>query len=251
SRTGDSPNPVIIDAQGNSVPTALTIAQSPGTVVDGFVLTNSSDAGLVVKSSSDGVTIQNCIVFNNISDGIRVQDSARVVLFNNLVYGNAGTGLNITGSISGSPDARLLDNTVAFNQVRGITIGQSHVASPRAVLRNNILYQNAGDASIKVFAPPPSTVPRSDVGYDEDFDLILPFSFIPTSLQPGSHDLSSEPGFLAPSLGDFHVAADSPTLGAGTTAGLSDSQVALLRSRTTTGDGTDGSANDLGFHYLP
>ncbi|HVN85878.1 MAG TPA: right-handed parallel beta-helix repeat-containing protein [Candidatus Binatia bacterium] len=250
AQTGDS-GPVVISAEGNAVPTALTIAQSPGTVVDGFIITGSSDAGIVIKSSSTGLTIQNCIVFNNAGDGIRVQDSAQVVLFNNLVYGNAGIGLNITGSISGSPDARVLNNTVALHRSRGITIGQSQVASPRTLLRNNIIYGNTGDASIKVFTPPPSSVPRSDVGYDEDFDLMLPFTVIPFGLETGVHDVTADPQFVQPSVGNFRVSADSPAIGAGIASALSASQAAILRARTVTGTNLDGNANALGFHYLP
>lgn len=250
TRTGDAGS-VVIDAQGATSPSALAIAQSAGTVVDGFTMTGSSDAGIVVKSGSDGLTIQNCIVFNNAGDGIRVQDSARALIFNNLVYGNAGIGLNITGSISGSPDARLFNNTVALNGSRGITIGQSQVASPHAQLRNNILYGNTGDSSIKVFTPPPTTIPRSDVGYDEDYDLILPFVFLPTGLTSGTHDLSNDPLFFNASNGDFHLTSGSPAIGAGNAAALSTTQAGILQSRTTTGQGLDPAASDLGFHYLP
>lgn len=250
AKTGDA-GPVVIDAGGNAVPVALTVAQSPGTVIDGFIMDNSADAGIVIKSNSNNLTIQNCVVFNNSGDGIRVQDSTHVTLFNNLVYGNAGIGVNITGSISGSSDASILNNTIAFHRSRGLTIGQSGVASKRAVLRNNIVQNNTGDASIKVFAPPPSSIPRSDEGYNEDFNLVLPFTVLPTTLPKGSHDLQADALFVEPGTGNFRLLAGSPAIDAGTSSGLSDSQVSILRGRTTTGTGLDVSSIDLGFHFLP
>jgi len=121
----------------------------------------------VIKSDSDNLSVRNCVIFNTGGDGIRVQDSANVLLFNNLIYGNAGSGISITGSASGSPDATLVNNTVYGNGIRGLTVGNSQQASPRAFLRNNIIQNNiptGGDANVKVFGPPPSTVPRSEQG---------------------------------------------------------------------------------------
>jgi parallel beta-helix repeat protein len=247
TRTGDA-GPVTIDASAAGAAAALSLVHSPGTVLDGFTLTGSA-FGILVKSNSDGLTIQNCAVFGNSSEGIHLQDSAGVVIFNNLVFDNGGIGLNVTGTVSGSPNARVLSNTITGNANRGITVGQSGVASPGALLRNNVIQDNGGDSSIKVFTPPPSTVPRSDVGYDEDFDLILPATFIPSAIGPGMHDVITDAAFVDAGAGDFHLQSGSPAIDAGTTGGLSDAQVNILRTRTTTGNGLDDGPIDLGFHY--
>jgi parallel beta-helix repeat protein len=88
AQTGDQVHagPVVIDATG--LAEGFQLNNSPGSLIDGFTIINATDAGIVLKSSSDNFIIQNCIIHDNPGDGIRVQDSASVLVFNNLVYSN-------------------------------------------------------------------------------------------------------------------------------------------------------------------
>src|SRR5262249_60061571 len=113
-----------------------------GSVIDGFMITGGADGGIVIKGGSDDFTVRNCIVFNNPGAGIRVQDSARPLIFNNLVYGNGGQGVGIVGQGSGSPGARIFSNTFFGNGDRGITVGTSQAGSPGPLIRNNIVQLN-------------------------------------------------------------------------------------------------------------
>ena len=157
---------------------------------DGFSITGFPDAGIVIKSDSDDFTIENCTVFDNPGDGIRVQDSKRALIFNNLVYGNGGAGVAIVGTIKGSLEARILSNTIANNGNRGITIGNTRRASSRAEVKNNIVQNNGGDANIKVFSDPPSTD-----NYDGDYDLVFPATYIPQTIE-GRHDVNAAARFV-------------------------------------------------------
>jgi parallel beta-helix repeat protein len=246
SQTGDA-GQVLINATNTAVGAGFRVSGSLGTVVDGFTITGGADGGVVFKSRSNDSSVRNCVVFGNPGDGIRIQDSARVLLFNNLVFGNGGVGVGIVGPArAGSPDARIFQNTIFGNGARGITIGNSRTASPRSVLRNNIIQDNHGDATIKVFTPPPSTIPRSDVGYDEDFNLILPVRLIPANLELGVNSIFQDARFVDTAGGDFHLRQNSPAIDAG--ASLSADLEAVLRSRTATGGEVDTGPLDLGFH---
>ena len=240
TKTGDAAGAVTIDGTGTGATAGFNLSNAMGSLIDGFTITGFSDAGIVVKSSSDDLTVQNCIVFNNPGDGIRVQDSASVLVFNNLSYGNGGTGIAIVGQISGSPDARVLSNTMAANGDRGLRIGNTNAASPNAQVLNNIVQGNSGDANIKVF-----TDPRSDLGYNGDFNLVFRATYIPSSIQ-GPDDFNGDALFTT----DFHLQSTSPAINRGGPLNLPNSQTTILRSRTTTGTNLDSGVFDMGFHFL-
>ena len=255
AQTASSAGEVLIDASGTATAAGFSLSSSKGSLIDGFTITGGADAGIVIKSGksggSDDLTIQNCIVFNNPGDGIRIQDSANVLIFNNLVYGNTGTGISIAGQSAGSADAHVINNTVVANHFRGINVGTTSAASPSAFLRNNIVQDSAGDFSIRVFTPPPASVPRSDVGYNADFNIVRPATYLPTNIA-GHHDLPQDARFVDPSHGNYRLQSTSPAIDAGDSLNTMIALQLKLRCRTTTGGSNcDLSALDLGFHYAP
>jgi len=247
--TNDPAGEVRIDATNSAASAGFNLFSSNGSVIDGFTISGFSDAGIVIKSGSDDFTIQNCIVTNNPGDGIRVQDSGSVLIFNNLVTRNGGTGIGIVGQISGSPDARVLSNTIFGNgtaapAARGVIIGNSKAASPGALVHNNIVQGNSGDAQIRVLTSPPS-----DPGYDGDYNLVFPAKYLPNTPNGGirgSHDVNSDAKFT----GDFHLQPTSPAINNGGPLNLPNSQTNILKKRTTTGADLDKGIFDMGFHFL-
>jgi parallel beta-helix repeat protein len=246
SATGDAAGPVIVDATGSATGDGFKLSNSSGSGIDGFTITGGADAGIAIKSSTNDFTIRNCIIFNNPGAGIRVQDSEGITVFNNLIYGNGVQGLALVGSITGAPLARVFSNTMVSNGDRGITAGSTNAPSDHALIRNNILQDNGMRTTpalenIKVFVD-------SEPGYDEDFDLIFPFSYLPTRLA-GQHDVFDDATFVFSSGADYHLRPGSPAIDAGT--GLPLDLETILRGRTTTGNGVDTGVLDAGFHFLP
>jgi parallel beta-helix repeat protein len=256
AQTGDAAGPVMLVSPGSPATAGFNLFSSAGSSIDGFTITGFADAGIVIKSGSDNFTIQDCIVFANPGDGIRVQDSANVLIFNNLVYNNQGDGFVIAGQGSGSANANLINNTVVSNTARGLQVGNSTTASPQAFLRNNIFEDNGADATIKVFTPPPASVPRSDLGYDADFNLVRPATYQPTNIK-GNHDIAANPLFtdaacpasvLAAACA-YHLQSSSPAIDQGDSLNSMSNLREQLRNLTTTGTTCDQGALDLGFHY--
>lgn len=257
TRTGDPPNPVMINAAGTGQ-AGFKFSNSSGTLIDGFTIRGAVDAGIVIKSQSDDFVIQDCVIFSNNGDGIRIQDSANALIFNNLIYGNTGKGVGIgtvATTTASAPNADVINNTIFGNGDRGITVGNSTVASMSTFVRNNVVQNNGIGTSpvlenIKVFAPP--------TGYDEDFCLVTPPTYLPSNLA-GKHDVVTDAVFLNAAGGDFHLHSNSPALDSGNSLGglmttdfVRNKVVALkdfLADRTTTGTGCDQSALDMGFHY--
>lgn len=244
TRTESPPGAVVINASGISKAAGISLANSADSLIEGFTIRGAVDAGIALKSGSSGVTIRNCVVHDNPGDGIRVQDASSVTVFNNLVYRNGGTGIIVAGQISGSPDASVINNTVAFNVERGITVGTTAAASPRATLRNNIIADNGDPSTLQLRV---ITEPRSDLGFDGDFDLVFPANYAPPSIA-GAHDVAADPDFVGSEADDYHLSAASPAINAGDDA-IGGDLAAVLRPRTTTGDGPDEGELDLGYHF--
>jgi len=241
---------VVVDLRNTRAGPGFSLANVDGAVIDGFVVVGASDAGIVLKSGSDGAIVRNCVVFANNGDGIRVQDSAGVLVFNNLIYGNAGIGIRIGGTSSGSPSAQLLHNTVFGNGGRGIEIGNSSKASPGALVVNNIVQQNgqagAGLENIKV-----TTQPSSLNGYRGDYNLVFPATYAPSGAAGirGLHDINRDALFVDAITGDFHLHPASPAIDAGDPLAEFVDLRRILRDRTTTGLARDSGNLDLGYHF--
>ena len=253
---------VVVDASGTSG-AGFNLSSTEGTVIDGFTITGATDAGVVIKSASNNATVQNCIVHDNPGDGIRIQDTANALVFNNLVYNNGARGVAIVGTGSGSKNANVINNTIYGHGDRGITIGTTQADSRGAFVRNNIVQSNAQlpniDANIRIYTPPPSTVPNSFLNYNGNFDLVFaPSTYAPTEAQ-GANDIAADASFVRTATADFHLRANSPAIDAGdplTNCGNRVISCATLRDilhmRTTSSSGALDTGNlDLGYHYAP
>jgi parallel beta-helix repeat protein len=145
--TGDLPGDVIVDATGHQ--NAFRLTARPWIIMNGFSVTGASDEGIAVKSGSDNCVIANCIVFSNGREGIRVRDSADVVVFNNLVYANGGMGVEFEGQGTperpeeGSPRGVVINNTIYGNDADGVRIEGVKPSVDMTVL-NNVITENGG-----------------------------------------------------------------------------------------------------------
>ena len=144
--TGDA-GEVIVDAAGEK--NGFWLTDRPWVIVNGFTVTNASEEGIFVKDLSDHCVIANCVVYSNGGRGIRVRDSADVVIFNNLVYANGDTGIEFEGEgsqerpLEGSPRGVVINNTVYGNGVDGVRIEGTPPSEDMMVL-NNIIVKNRG-----------------------------------------------------------------------------------------------------------
>src|SRR5437763_16393803 len=78
------------------------ISSRPWVIVNGFTVMNANEEGIAVKSGSDHSVVANCIVLSNHGRGVWMRDSPGVIVFNNLIYANGGTGIDFAGEGDGS-----------------------------------------------------------------------------------------------------------------------------------------------------
>src|SRR5262249_44338556 len=139
-----SAGPVNVDAGGAVASIRLT--QSTHITIDGFTLTGArgnNGAGVIIRSSSHNAIVRNCEIVGN-QDGVRVQDSDDVLLFNNLIRDglNRGIFIGASGSGLGSQRAKVINNTLVNNGKSGVFVGSSNVASQDTTIMNNIIQDN-------------------------------------------------------------------------------------------------------------
>lgn len=258
--TGDTPGAVVVNAGGAVA--ALRLTQSTHIIIDGFTLMGGrgdNGAGVIVRSSSHNATIRNCEIIGN-RDGVRVQDSDDLLLFNNLIREsiNRGAFIGASGNGPGSQRARLISNTIVANGGAGVFIGSNDVASKDAFLQNNIL-QNNGGRNVDVNDGPPT----SAEGYVADYNLVFNESdddecspesapsrcgygpFAPR----GANDINADAMFSAPNNQEYFLdQRESPAIDA-TDPTLDSGLADILRERTTASRGNvDEDPIDLGYH---
>jgi len=239
--TGDVPGDVVLSASGGS---GFSLRRVEHVIIDGFVVEDAAGenaVGILVRSRSSDVTIRNCVIRNNLGDGIRVQSSSDVRIFNNLIHDNSRNGIRIAGD-PGSSRAQIVNNTVVRNRQRGVFIGTADAASTEAFLRNNILQFNES-ANLQV-----TLDPDSSRGLSSSFNVVFPERYSPRELDH-SGDIIADALFVDAGNGDFHLLPESPAVDAGATDIDAELFADLLTRSTAPEEFADVEPIDIGYHY--
>lgn len=259
SATGD-PGEVIVDATG--LANGFRISARSWIAVNGFMVTNANEAGIDIKSRSDNSVVANCTVFSNRLRGIHVRDSLGVVVFNNLVYANAGTGIEFSGDSRGAADGTALNNTAYANEEDGIRIEETQQAETRTesiTIVHNVIANNKGvGLNLKE---------SSGKGFVGQWNLVtgnLTDDYNTRAISKGLLDLREVPLLVDPpgadgNLGggdhaddDFHLRQESAgqieTSSAVNASPIASKKLGLDRAWTRTDRAPDSGNTDIGFH---
>ena len=255
TQVGTAPGPVVIKAAGHA--SGFELSNNLAVTIDGFVIYGAGN-GIYVKSGSHQSQIVNNIVTGNSDNGIYVQDSTRVVVFNNLVYANERVGILITGDTIGSRGAAVINNTVYGNGDRGIFFSGTSVGSPGGLVLNNAVEANGGQAGIQV--NPVSlidyvgagnvAVDRFESGTPVDASDIHASTLYAIDTDGGADGIFGGAGFADD---DFHFnqtasgqSTDSPILDAGV---VTASALGFTTASTRSDGQPDEGIADAGYHY--
>jgi parallel beta-helix repeat protein len=265
--TGDAPGPVVVDV-GQSAPchdsqpdrceTGFLVFGASDVVVAGFHIVDAKLAGVQVKPGPFGeipsrVAIANNVTYENGDDrlgrGIDVKDAIEPLLFNNLIYRNATTGI----SVLGTERARIINNTVVDNGQVGIVIAENPdggAPSPGAWVLNNIVDTGTRRVGVAIDVDRFSTC-----DYIAAFNLLdAPRGMLYSDEAPRdpSDLLLVDPRFVAPAADNYALASveagesrTSPAIDAGSAPAP---ELRLNRASTRSDGRTDSGAVDLGYH---
>jgi parallel beta-helix repeat protein len=247
---------VVLDGSGGTA--AVLLTKSPNVVFDGFVITGAapsasptpgSAAAVLIRSRSDGAIVKHCVIgTGGASDGVHVEDSSNVLVFDNLLFDN-DRGVVVTADATG---AQLINNTVAMSRRTGIAfIHKGTLAPTGGRIINNIVYGNDNNLAIAIDEGPPTAL----TGYFGNFNLVFEpgltnqtTAYRPSSIRASS-DITKDPLFANVGQGDVRLAATSPAIDKGTNA-IDAALVAELFTRSTTvSGGIDRTPIDMGYHY--
>ena len=256
AQIGTAPGRVVIDATGHA--SGFELSNNLAITIDGFVIYGAGN-GIYVKSGSHQSQIVNNIVTGNHDNGIYVQDSTRVVVFNNLVYANDRVGILVTGDTIGSRGAAVINNTVYGNGDRGIFFSGTTVGSPGGLVLNNAVEGNRGNGQTGIQVNPVSLIDyvgAGNVAVDR-FESATPVDASDIHASTLYAIDPSGPDGMVGGVGfaddDFHFnqtasgqSTDSPIHDAGAIAA---SALGFTTASTRSDGQPDDGIADAGYHY--
>jgi len=161
-------------------------------------------------------------------------DRVRPRIQNNLIYGNAGAGLQSDAKHE-EFECSVVNNTVFDNSGDGIVFKRS---AAQVYFANNIVAANGGYALVCEGSAYPQTA-ANDLWLNAGGDYSV--------CTPGSSDLYADPLLLDAAAGDFHLPFHSPCVDAGTGDGAPATDIeGIARPQ---GAGVDIGAHELWYRY--
>ncbi len=203
----------VIDGGRNGSVATFSSGEGPGSVLDGFFLTNGSGDGGGVLCQGSSPSVRNNLVSGNsapgFGGGIYCTGAAHAVLVGNIVSGNsagvAGGGLCCEGA--SNPD--LVNNTFSDNTTPGQGGGVACLDTSTPSILNSIVWENqaAGDPEI----------------FDATGALKVYFCDVKGGW-PGAGNIDADPIYVDPAGNDYHLTFHSPcrNMGSNSAPGLPD-----------------------------
>jgi parallel beta-helix repeat protein len=236
--TGDPPGDVIIDA--SDFDNGFRVASRMWVFINGFTVVNARGHAIVLKSGCDNCVVANNTVVASGGRGILVQDSASVIVFNNLVYDNQRTGVDVDQS---SPESIVINNTIYRNGINGVRLEGGLRPSLNATVLNNIIAEN-GSEGINV-------QDASSEGFLGQWNLNTD-GYSNASVSRPSLDLDHSPSFVAPENADFALSQMAAGQGTDSVAvdasGIRAKKIDFGGAWTRSDEKRDKGRVDLGFH---
>jgi len=166
-------------------------------------------AGLDIGGSSADV-YANIVAYNRVGDwasaGMSLWGASYVTVTNNIIVSNVGWDGYGIALWNDTTQARLVNNTIAYNSGEGV----SAAAASTALVRNNIIVGNNGGIQ-DMDSQAAITIDHNDVWNNGWANYI--------NVSPGTGDISADPLFVNDAADDLHLRSDSPCIDAGTNAG--------------------------------
>lgn len=222
-------------------------------ILDGNVISGNTavrDGGGVMIWNANPRLDANRIHNNSAGGGggISMGNNARPTLFNNLLVDNSAGGLLIVHS---SPE--VVNNTIvggglpdSGDAIHLTSFGCSPPYCTTGTFINNLIVNyEVGVRGSGTITPV--------IDYNDVWSHTLANYDLPGSVVTGTHNISQDPLFANPAVGDYHLQADSPAIDAGHPAGAPPAPSRDIDGETRPiGAGVDIGADEAPFRiFLP
>ncbi len=265
---GEGANITIIDGKGSG----NVVMVASNSIIDGFTITNGIGPGFAgIHSYGSSTTITNNIIQNNsigiysegplsspliegnvirnntgyasnevctIGTGIQAWDSSNPLIENNIIVYNSN------GIRSGMSSPTIINNVIHGNQVGNLCdpehAGVLMYSGSAPLIKNNIITGNERGIWSQLSFP---VIFNNDVWNNTNANYV--------DVSPGGGDISINPLFKEPYIGDYHLLAGSPCIDTGnnTEAPSIDFDG---NPRPIDGDGDGIAIVDMGvYEYIP
>ncbi len=237
--TGDSPG----DVEVLATRIGFRLTGASFIVIDGFTILGASEAGVLIRSGSENITVRNCFIdgvgelTDGQGDGITVDDSEDVFLINNAISFHDGNGIHIRRSNR----TRMINNTIAENGVRGIRVRSGADPVTGTFIQNNIVYFS-GEVLVDLDTESADSATLRN-------NLVFPDAYRPlsTSELPRRTDIHEDADFV--SFADFHLNQGSPARNAADRTTDPAIERDLAMRTTASDDDPDDDLLDIGYHF--
>jgi hypothetical protein len=232
----------VVTADGGD--TVFEVRQ-PDVTLQHIGVTGASDAGVRVRS--DRVNLVDTWIYANEGRGVVIPQAIGGLLFNNLIYANARSGIAIGGNTTTADKLTVAHNTIYGNAGFGVSVGfETALASTNTVVVNNVIANN----TLKGIGTSPGSAATLAVGHNCNRDGYRGLDQPPTDLVSldlllaGPEDTPLRNfRLLQQAAGDE---LNSPCVDAGWRM---VEQVGLQAATTRNDDSPDVAMADVGYHY--
>jgi parallel beta-helix repeat protein len=159
SAQGSASLPILVSTYGSGaapiVIGSISLSGAAYVTVQGFTLTQSPYAAIMIQGGSHHVTVRGNTLSNS-SMGIWAGNAqGNIVIEDNLIYGHSNDGIAVNDNNAVGQECYITGNTIHSNNVHGIEI-----MAERYIIERNIVYNNglttAGTSGIHVFSGGPA-----------------------------------------------------------------------------------------------
>jgi len=159
---------------------------------------------------ADNSTMNANVIFNNASFGIHSYPSPQnQIITNNVLWGNPSGGI-----ILGGASNQVYHNTVAYSGTGSVGIFYFRGGCTNNIVEDNIAVFNDTDAGWDNGSGQPGY--GSPANNTDDYNDYL---IVDPHVTKGTHELTADPVFVNPAIGDFRLQPGSPCLGKGINTG--------------------------------
>jgi hypothetical protein len=221
----DSPSITVVanEIAGNAASRrggGILIERSPDSVRANVISGNTAgnDGGGLLIWDAGGRVEANQIVGNsaNYGGGISLGNNATPDIFNNLMVGNARDGLGVSSS---SPV--VVNNTIVgsgeVGSGYGVYLRSSSDCNPPYCTTGDIINNIVVSYAVGILGSGPIT---PVIDYNDMWANVTAEYSMPGGVVLGIHNISLNPLFVDPAIGDYHLQDGSPCVDAGDPAGV-------------------------------